>query len=78
MRQSLQVTQHQQKDPYDKDIRHSTAGGSGRGIAARQVGFRTSAGMAIAALTMLSDERTAQNNKRRYMTSRGMKHKTAI
>ena len=72
------MTQHQQEYPYDKDIRHSTAGGSGRGIAARQVGFRTSAGLAIAALTMLSDERTAQNNKRRYMTSRGMKHKTAI
>ena len=78
MRESLQVTQHQQKDPYDKDIRHSTAGGSGRGIAARQAGFRTSAGMVIAALTMLSDERTAQNNKQRYITARGMKHKTAI
>ena len=72
------MTQHQQKDPYDKDIRHSTGGGSGRGIAARQAGFRTSAGMAIAASTMLTDERTAQNNKRRYMTSKGMKRKTAI
>ena len=72
------MTQHQQKDPYDKDIRHSTAGGSGRGIAAGQAGFRTSAGMAIAASTTLNNERTAQNKKRRYMTSRGMKHKTAI
>ena len=54
------------------------AGGSGRGIAAGRVAFRTSAGRVTEALAMLSDERTAQNKKRRYMTSRGMKLKTAI
>ena len=54
------------------------AGGSGRGIAAGRAASRTSGGMATAALAMLRDEKTAQNKKPKYMTSRGMKHKTAI
>ena len=54
------------------------AGGSGRGIAAMRAAFRTSAGRVTEALAMLSDERTAQNKTRWYMTSRGMKLKTAI
>ena len=39
------------------------AGCSGRGIAARRAAFRTSGGMATAALAVLSDETTAQNKK---------------
>ena len=54
------------------------AGGSGRSIAAGRAASRTSGGMATAASAMLRDERTAQNKKLKYMTSRGMKHKTAI
>ena len=54
------------------------AGGSGRGIAAGRAASRTSGGMATAASAMLRDERTAQNKKPMYMTSWGMKHKTAI
>ena len=54
------------------------AGGSGRGIAAGRAAFRTSAGIVTEALAMLSDKRTTQNKKRRYMTSRGMRLKTAI
>ena len=53
------------------------AGGSGRGIAAGRAASRTSAGMATAVSAMFRDERTAQK-KPKYMTSRGMKHKTAI
>ena len=54
------------------------AGGSGGGIAAGRAASRTSGGMATAASAMLRDQRTAQNKKPKYMTSRGMKHKTAI
>ena len=53
-------------------------GCSGRGMAAGRAAFRTSAGIVTEALGMLSDERTAQNKKQRYMTSWGMKLKTAI
>ena len=54
------------------------ARGSGRGIAAGRAALRTSAGRVTEALAMLSEERTAKNKKRRYMTSRGMKLKAAI
>ena len=54
------------------------AGGSGGGIAAWRAASRTSGGMATAASAMLRDQTTAQNKKPKYMTSRGMKHKTAI
>ena len=54
------------------------AGGSCGGIAAGRAASRTSGGMATAASAMLRDQRTAQNKKPKYMTSQGMKHKTAI
>lgn len=54
------------------------AGGSGIGIAAGQAASRTSGGMATEALAMLSDKRVAQNKKQKYITSRGMKHNSAI
>ena len=41
------------------------AGGSGRRIAAERAAFRTSTGRVTEALAMLSNERTAQNKKRK-------------
>ena len=88
---SAQHTQHMEGAKHQRKSKRkqttSSAGsaalsplarGSGRGIAAGRAAFRTSAGRVTEALAMLSDERTAQNKKRRYMTSRGMKLKTAI
>ena len=88
---SAQHTQHKERAAHQrKSERKQTtssvgsaalsplAGGSGRGIAAGRAGFRTSAGSVTEALAMLSDKRAAQNKKRWYMTSRGMKLKTAI
>ena len=54
------------------------AGGSGIGTTAGRAASRTSEGMATEASAMLSDKRMAQNKKQKYITSRGMKHKSAI
>ena len=83
--QHMEGAEHQRKS--ERKQATSSAGsaalsplarGSGRGIAAGRAAFRTSAGRMTEALAMLSEERTAKNKKRRYMTSRGMKLKAAI
>ena len=83
--QHMEGAEHQRKSERKQTT--SSAGsaalsplarGSGRGIAAGRAAFRTSAGRVTEALAMLSEERTAKNKKRRYMTSRGMKLKAAI
>ena len=83
--QHMEGAEHQRKSERKQTT--SSAGsaalsplarGSGRDIAAGRAAFRTSAGRVTEALAMLSEERTAKNKKRRYMTSRGMKLKAAI
>ena len=74
--QHMEGAEHQRKSERKQTT--SSAGSAALSPLARGSGRDIAAGRVTEALAMLSEERTAKNKKRRYMTSRGMKLKAAI